>query len=246
MAQLKDCTAASRMRFAHTPPQEHGPRINPLESLDSLHSQGKTLVFPQLRQFLVLPLCCLMNFWKMKQFQQILLSKTFPKLCMFLLLLCLGTILAHSCPASCQPSCSPPPLVWVRCGGVIPPLQPLYDGPYAVLRHGPRSFTIRVGSWDEVIAISRLMAYMAADSMPGSPCRRGRPPGSRSGGPATTKRVSFADPLLSLPSFPKPPQNGPGTIFLPGKEVFARPDQWHLHSLHRHGTRPVNGYRPRG
>jgi hypothetical protein len=34
------------------------------------------------------------------------------------------------------------PLVWVRHGGVIPPLQPLYDGPYAVLRHRPRSFTI--------------------------------------------------------------------------------------------------------
>ncbi len=33
----------------------------------------------------------------------------FPKLCMFLLLLCLGTILAPTCPASCQPSCSTPP-----------------------------------------------------------------------------------------------------------------------------------------
>ncbi len=30
-------------------------------------------------------------------------------------------------------------LVWVRRGGIIPPLRPLYDGPYAVLR---RSFTI--------------------------------------------------------------------------------------------------------
>jgi hypothetical protein len=61
---------------------------------------------------------------------------------MFRFLLCLGTILAPSCPASCQPCSSPPPLVWVRRGGIIPPLQPLYDGPYAVLRPGPRSFTI--------------------------------------------------------------------------------------------------------
>ncbi len=37
------------------------------------------------------------------------------------------------------------PLVLVRRGGVIPPLQLLYDGPYAVLRREPRSFTIRVG-----------------------------------------------------------------------------------------------------
>jgi hypothetical protein len=42
---------------------------------------------------------------------------------------------------------------------VVPPLQLLYDGPYAVVRCGPRSFTIRVGSRDEVIAISLLKAF---------------------------------------------------------------------------------------
>jgi hypothetical protein len=77
------------------------------------------------------------------------------------------------------------PLIWVRRGGVIPPLQPLYDGPYTVLRLGPRSFTIRVGSRDEVIAVSHLKACTApADATPGSPRRRGRPPGSHPGGPA--------------------------------------------------------------
>jgi hypothetical protein len=34
--------------------------------------------------------------------------KHFSKSCMFQFLLCLGTILAPSCPESCQPSCSPP------------------------------------------------------------------------------------------------------------------------------------------
>jgi hypothetical protein len=29
------------------------------------------------------------------------------------------------------------PLIWVSWGSLVPPLQPLYDGPYAVLRHGP-------------------------------------------------------------------------------------------------------------
>ncbi len=53
------------------------------------------------------------------------------------------------------------PLIWVRRGHVIPPLQLLYDGPYVVLRHGPHSFTIRVGSWDEVVAISCLKAFTA-------------------------------------------------------------------------------------
>ncbi len=69
------------------------------------------------------------------------------------------------------------PLVWVRRGGLVPPLQLLYDGPYAVLRRGPRSFTIRVGSRDEVVAISRLKACMVVDVTPGSPRRCGRPPG---------------------------------------------------------------------
>jgi hypothetical protein len=115
------------------------------------------------------------------------------------------------------------PLVWVRRGGIIPPCQPLYDGPYAVLRRVPCSFTIRIGSRDEVIAVSRLKACTAADAMPGSPHNRGRPPGSHPGGPTSTKRVSFADPLVSSPSSPAPPQNSSGTVFLPGEEVFARP-----------------------
>jgi hypothetical protein len=42
-------------------------------------------------------------------FQLTQLSKIFPEPCMFLLLLCLGTILALTHLASCQPSCSPPP-----------------------------------------------------------------------------------------------------------------------------------------
>jgi hypothetical protein len=118
---------------------------------------------------------------------------------------------------------TPPPPIWVRRGGLVPPLQPLYDGPYAVLPRGPRSFTIRVGSRDEVVAVSRLKACTAADTTPGSPRRRGRPPSSRPGGLAATKRVSFSDPLVSSPSSSSgPPRDGPGTVFLPGEEVFAR------------------------
>jgi hypothetical protein len=108
-------------------------------------------------------------------------------------------------------------LIWVRRGGFIPPLQPLYDGPYAVLCHGPRSFTIRAWSWDEVIAVSRLKACTAADAEPGSRRRHSRPLGLRPGGPAATKRVSFSDLLVSSPSPPAPLQDGPGTVFLPSK-----------------------------
>jgi hypothetical protein len=70
------------------------------------------------------------------------------------------------------------PLVWVHQGGMVPPFRSLYDGPYAVLRHGPHYFTIRVGSRDEAVAVRRLKACTAMDATPGSPRCRGRPPGS--------------------------------------------------------------------
>jgi hypothetical protein len=104
------------------------------------------------------------------------------------------------------------PLVWVRRGGVVPPLQPHYNGPYAVLRRGPRSFTIH----------GTRSSLSAPQGLHGSG-RRGRLPGPRPGGPTATKRVSFSDPLVSTPSTPAPPRDGPRTVFLPGEEVFACP-----------------------
>ncbi len=62
--QSKGCTAASRTRFAHAPPRQHGLRRYPLYSLDLKHSRGKTLVFPWLRQFSVHKFSCQMNFCK--------------------------------------------------------------------------------------------------------------------------------------------------------------------------------------
>ncbi len=57
------------------------------------------------------------------------------------------------------------PAELLRWGGVVPPLH----RPYAVLRLGPCSFTIRVRSRDEVVSVSRLKACTEADAMPGSP-----------------------------------------------------------------------------
>jgi hypothetical protein len=109
MVKSKDCTDASRTRFAHAPPRQHGPWSYPLYSSDSERSRGKTLVFPLLRQFSVPKLSSQMIFCKMMNFQLMILSKIFPKTCMFLPLLCLSTILALTCPVSCQPCCSLPP-----------------------------------------------------------------------------------------------------------------------------------------
>ncbi len=155
---------------------------------------------------------------------------------MFLPFLCLGTVLALSCRTSCQATSSPPP-----CLG---PSELRHPTSTAALRRPlrrpappARSFTIRVGSQDEVIAVSHLKACMAADATPGSLCCRGRPPGSHPSGPAATKWVSFSDLLVSSPSPPAPPRDGPRTVFLPSEEVFERtgpavpslvPQTWYL------------------
>jgi hypothetical protein len=136
------------------------------------------------------------------------------------------------------------PLIWVRRGSLVPPLQPLYDGPYAVLRRGPRSFTIRVGSRSEVVFVSRLKACTAAT--PGSQRRCGRLPGSHPGSLDATKWVSFsAGPFTFL--FSGADTRRSQNRFPTRRGGFCMPgNRWRLHSLHRRGTRLVNGYRPRG
>ncbi len=120
-AQSKDCTAASRTRFAHALPWRHCLRSYLLCSLASEHSRGKTLVFPRLRQFSVHKLSCQMNFCKMMNFQLTPLSKNLPNPCMFLFLLCLS----RPTPAAA----APPPSKYDR-GQRGEPLSGGYACPY--------------------------------------------------------------------------------------------------------------------
>jgi hypothetical protein len=93
------------------------------------------------------------------------LSKIFPKPCMFLLLLCLVTILAPTCPASCQPSCSPPP----SSGSVRAAwFHPFSHSTMAPTRSCAAASPSESGRGSRV-AISRLKACMAADATPGLP-----------------------------------------------------------------------------
>ncbi len=46
--------------------------------------------------------------------------------------------------------------VLVRRNGHMPLLSQLYNGPYAVLRHAPRFFTIQMGERDEIVHMQRL------------------------------------------------------------------------------------------
>ncbi len=47
-------------------------------------------------------------------------------------------------------------MVFVRRDGHVPPLQPLYDGPYAVIRRSLHHFTLRIGDRVDKVSTLRL------------------------------------------------------------------------------------------
>ncbi len=66
--------------------------------------------------------------------------------------------------------------VYVRKGGTIPPLSPLYSGPYRVLASGPKVFRLQVGEREETVSIDHLKPHRgAAPVQPAQPPSRGRP-----------------------------------------------------------------------
>jgi len=67
-------------------------------------------------------------------------------------------------------------MVFVKAGAVRPPLSPLFQGPYRVLKKGPKTFSVEVGGRVEVISVDRLKAYTGEDTIPAAPPQRGRPP----------------------------------------------------------------------
>ena len=68
-------------------------------------------------------------------------------------------------------------MVLVRKDGHVPPLTPLYAGPYKVLSRSPRTFKLQVGPREEVVSVQRLKpAVTSDDQTPALPPRRGRPP----------------------------------------------------------------------
>jgi cleavage and polyadenylation specificity factor subunit 1 len=67
--------------------------------------------------------------------------------------------------------------VYIRRGGTVPSLQPLYAGPYRVLSGGEKCFTVDIGGKAEVVSIDRLKPHLGqALIAPAPPPPRGRPP----------------------------------------------------------------------
>jgi len=69
--------------------------------------------------------------------------------------------------------------VYVKRGGVFPPLSQPYVGPYKVIKKGLKAFVVAVGSEPEVISVDRLKPHLGLQPLqPAVPAQRGRPPKS--------------------------------------------------------------------
>jgi hypothetical protein len=138
------------------------------------------------------------------------------------------------------------PLIWVRRGGIIPPLQQLYDDPYVFRAVAPAPSPSKLGH--------RTRSLPSAASRPA----RQRTP-RLAACVAAADRQLRAQPVLLQPSGSRfqtrwflrlPLQRRHKMVpepfsYLARRFLHAR-DLRLLHSLHRHGTHPVNGHRPRG
>jgi hypothetical protein len=75
--------------------------------------------------------------------------------------------------------------VYIRRGGVIPPLAPLYHGPYAVLEAGEKTFRLFIDDREEVVSVDRLKPHLGtAPVLPATPPARGHPPSTEGGSSA--------------------------------------------------------------
>ncbi len=113
--------------------------------------------------------------------------------------------------------------VWVRRCFHVPPLTPLYDGPYAVIQRSLRSFKLQMGGKEDKVSTSCLKP--CSPSTPtATPLTRARPrlhPTADPSPPPTPERRQVRFDLT-----PQPAAADSGTVFptQPGR-FFERPEE---------------------
>jgi transposase InsO family protein len=85
--------------------------------------------------------------------------------------------------------------VYVRKGGTVPSLAPLYTGPYAVRQRHRKFFVLEVGGGLETVSTDRLKPHLGAAAVtPAVPPPRGRPPKAASASTTSSSASSPASP----------------------------------------------------
>jgi hypothetical protein len=178
----------------------------------------------------------------MMNFQLTLFSKIFPKPCMFLLLLCLGTILAPSG----QPSCSPPPLSGSVRATWFHPFSCSTTAPTRFCAAAPAPSPSESGRKTRWLPSAALRL-----ARPQTPCLAARV--------AAADRRAHAQAVLPQPSGSRSQTRWSLHLLLLQCRHVTVPEPFsylvrflnararrHLHSLHRRSTRLVKGHCPRG
>ncbi len=112
--------------------------------------------------------------------------------------------------------------MFVRRDSHVPPLQPLYDGPYTVICRSLHYFTLRIGDKEDKVSTLRLKACTDPTAPPALPRVRGRPPAAvrfRDFPPPGAAEANWVYFVPQQPVEPRRKPFSPGT--LPGD--FARP-----------------------
>ena len=66
--------------------------------------------------------------------------------------------------------------VYVRRGGTISPLAPVYSGPYGVLHAGPKVFLMEIRATQQMVSVDQLKPHTGQlPVIPAAPVRRGLP-----------------------------------------------------------------------
>ena len=107
---------------------------------------------------------------------------------------------------------------FVRRDGHVPPLQPLYAGPYTILGRSEKFYTLQIGERKVNVSVDRLKPVIApAEVQVAQPPRRGRPRKQRSAPPPPS---AAASPPRRRPR-PSPPRRAP-TRRLPPRRCTRR------------------------
>jgi hypothetical protein len=178
-----------------------------------------------------------MNFCKLKKCQLMLLLKVFQKPCMFLLFLCLGTILA-SCRTSCQATSSPPPSSGSAGAATSHPFSGSTTAPTPSCAAGP--------------APSPSESGPGTRSSPSAASRPARPRTSRlaaraaAAGRRVRTQAALPQPsgshfqtrwFLHLP-LRRRHETDPEQFSYPARRFLHARDRRHPHKCHRRGTVP--------
>jgi hypothetical protein len=87
--------------------------------------------------------------------------------------------------------------VFMRRDGHVPPLQPLYDGPYTVICRSLHHFMLQIGDKEDKVSTLRLKPCTDPTAPPAIPRVRGRPPAA----------VRFRDFPRQPPGYTSPRSN---------------------------------------